>query len=91
MKEIWDDAWKTWPLGRWKGISVFLVIVSVALLPFVGGLMMAEGPHGPEGEITRDPSAEWLIPLLLAGASLVFILGTLIWSKARYLEELESK
>jgi hypothetical protein len=41
------------------------------------GLMqlLAEGPHGPNGEITNDPSIKWLLPLLCGAGLLVIVLG----------------
>lgn len=49
----------------------------------IGGLLMcaglmqllAEGPHGPNGEITNDPSIKWLLPLLWGSGLLVIVFG----------------
>lgn len=54
-----------------KIFGSFLAFGGVSLCcAFTGGAMMAEGPHGPHGEITADPNASsWLAPR--AGTSLV--------------------
>lgn len=49
-----------------------------------GGVqLLAEGPHGPHGEITNDPSIVWMLPLF-CGLGVV-LAGTAIWLAARSL------
>lgn len=54
------------------GCGILMIPLSCLLCGIGGTQLMAEGPHGPNGEITNDPSIAWTLPLFV-GSGLVLL------------------
>ncbi|MEI8281261.1 MAG: hypothetical protein WCG75_02540 [Armatimonadota bacterium] len=50
---------------NWLGCGASVALLAMAVLSCTcgGAQLLAEGPHGPHGEITNDPSIVWMLPL----------------------------
>lgn len=46
-------------------------------------MMMAEGPHGPNGEITADPTLARIIPIVLLVALALIVCGIVLLGRGR--------
>lgn len=67
------------PTKSWIGCGASLGLLAMALLSCTcgGAQMLAEGPHGPHGEITNDPSIVWMLPLFCGLGFVLFCFS--IW------------
>ncbi len=67
------------PKKSWLGCGASVALLAMAVLSCTcgGAQLLAEGPHGPHGEITNDPSIVWMLPLF---CGLGFVLGGIaVW------------
>jgi hypothetical protein len=71
------------------GASFALLAMAVISCTCAGVQVLAEGPHGPHGQITNDPSIVWMLPLscglgiILAGLAIWLFAYSMGWRRKR--------
>ena len=67
---------------EWLVIAIIAGLASLYCLLLSGGILLGEGPHGPNGAITQHPSIVWQLPLTLFLWLALAICS--IWAMSKY-------